>query len=526
MAVSLRDLVAALGGPLVAEVTDAGNLDVRVSTTALVDADDLTMGLSVGARDADLYVLVGVPHGVVADWLTSGARRRADRSPNGPAALFVKDVSVDEDVVQTAIRRGITVVRIDRSARWERVYRLIGRLLEAPSAADGGAGADATDRDLFSLARTTAAATGGLVSIEDERSHVLAYSASGADEADELRRLSILGREGPAAYLAQLRAWGVFDRLRAGPTVVRVEARPDLGIAARWAIGIHRPGFLGSIWVQEGRGPIDPDTADVLVGAAAVAGRLIDRRLRSPGVYDDQVRALLGLTVDDPDVAELTTALDLPAAGTCAVAAFTPAPTIDTLALRAGALHPRATTTGYGGRAYVLVPAALAPRLLETWANGVLDHQRGEAAARSRAAIATAVAGYEQAAPARRELDRVLDVGGPDVARVSTFAAARTAVLVTEIVDLLAERPELRDPRMADVFAGDAAGLRLLEALRAYLAHPGDIRSAAAELHIHPNTLRYRLRRIEELTGHSTTDPRDRLLMDLQVRVHDRSATR
>ena len=103
--------------------------------------------------------------------------------------------------------------------------------------------------DLFSMAQTIAHLTGGLVSIEDAASRVLAYS-SGA-EVDELRRLSVLGRQGPESYLALLREWGVFAKLRSGEEVVRVEEHPELGIRRRLAVGIHagrRP--LGSIWVQ------------------------------------------------------------------------------------------------------------------------------------------------------------------------------------------------------------------------------------------------------------------------------------
>jgi DNA-binding PucR family transcriptional regulator len=37
--------------------------------------------------------------------------------------------------------------------------------------------------------------------------------------------------------------------------------------------------------------------------------------------------------------------------------------------------------------------------------------------------------------------------------------------------------------------------------LAAYLAHDLHISEAAVELHVHPNTLRYRIRRFEELSG-------------------------
>jgi DNA-binding PucR family transcriptional regulator len=49
----------------------------------------------------------------------------------------------------------------------------------------------------------------------------------------------------------------------------------------------------------------------------------------------------------------------------------------------------------------------------------------------------------------------------------------------------------------------------LLDTLRAYLDHDGSAEQAGRVLHCHPNTVRYRLRRLHELTGRSLTDPRD-----------------
>jgi DNA-binding PucR family transcriptional regulator len=48
---------------------------------------------------------------------------------------------------------------------------------------------------------------------------------------------------------------------------------------------------------------------------------------------------------------------------------------------------------------------------------------------------------------------------------------------------------------------------QLLETLHAYLDHAGSAEQAATVLHCHPNTVRYRLRRIHELTGRSLSDP-------------------
>jgi hypothetical protein len=49
---------------------------------------------------------------------------------------------------------------------------------------------------------------------------------------------------------------------------------------------------------------------------------------------------------------------------------------------------------------------------------------------------------------------------------------------------------------------------RLLETLRHWFAAGGRAQDTAERMFVHPNTVRYRLRRIEELTGRSLSDPR------------------
>ncbi|MGN6129442.1 MAG: PucR family transcriptional regulator [Nocardioidaceae bacterium] len=52
------------------------------------------------------------------------------------------------------------------------------------------------------------------------------------------------------------------------------------------------------------------------------------------------------------------------------------------------------------------------------------------------------------------------------------------------------------------------AGSSTLETIAAYLAQGGSIEATGRALFVHPNTVRYRLRRAAELTGLTPTDPR------------------
>ena len=57
---SLGQLLLALDRTMVALVEAPRGLDMRVSSVALVDGDDIRLGLALGAGSADLFFLLGV----------------------------------------------------------------------------------------------------------------------------------------------------------------------------------------------------------------------------------------------------------------------------------------------------------------------------------------------------------------------------------------------------------------------------------------------------------------------------------
>ena len=78
-----------------------------------------------------------------------------------------------------------------------------------------------------------------------------------------------------------------------------------------------------------------------------------------------------------------------------------------------------------------------------------------------------------------------------------------------------ADEPALLDLRehVLAPLAGErpASRARLAETLRAWLVHQGRREAVAAELQVHPQTVRYRMTRIRELFGARLDDPRARL---------------
>lgn len=525
--VSLGQLLLALDATMVTLVEAPRGLDLPVASAALIDSDDVRLGLAVGAGSADVFFLLGVGDADAIRWI--------ERQGGAPTAIFLKEPSAA--VVTHAVAAGTAVVAVEPRARWERLYRLVNHVFD-----HHGDHADPqydSDTDLFGLAQSIADRTHGMVSIEDASSHVLAYSASN-DEADELRRLSILGRAGPPEHLEWIGQWGIFDSLRASAEVVRVDERPELGLRPRLAIGIHRPApderrapaFAGTIWVQQGSRPLAEDTDQILCGAAVLAARIMSRLSAAPSTNAVRVQELLGLrSVDATDIEAGTAAiareLGVVTDGRVAVIGFDTAGggagsstrLADVLALSASAFRRDAQVAANGTRVYVLFPQTGKTASVTSWIRGTIGALRTELSLELRAVIAAPVAGLSAAAAARAEVDRVLDSAERHpvaIGQVTTLAEARTTVLLDEIVRLVGANDRLIDPRVRELRDHDPV---LAETLLAYLDSFGDVAAAATWLHVHPNTVRYRVRRIEQLLATSLADPDVRLLLSLSLRV-------
>ncbi|KAA0107769.1 CdaR family transcriptional regulator [Mycolicibacterium sp. P1-5] len=513
--VGLGQLVLALDATVVRLVEAPRGLDRPVRSVALIDADDVRLGLAVSAGSADVFFLLGISDADAVRWLD-----RQIAAHGCPAAIFVKGPS--EAVVARAVAAGTAVVAVEEKARWERLYRLVNHVFEhrrSDAVTD-------SSTDLFALAQSIADRTHGMVSIEDQGSHVLAYSASN-DEADELRRLSILGRAGPPEHLRWIAQWGIFDRLRASTDVVAVDERPELGLRPRLAIGIHRrdqrPGFEGTIWVQQGSRSLADDADQVLRGAAVLAARITARLAARPSAHLLAVQQLLGLSdADDLDVPGVARELRIPLDGRAAVIGFVAsdaeARLSDVLALSASAFRPDAQVAANGSRVYVALPDSGRTAAVVSWIRGTIATLRTELGLDLHAVIAAPIAGLSAVAAARREIDRVFDSAQrhPVFGQVTTLAEARTTVLLDEIVTLVSADERLIDPRVRGLRQSEP---NLAETLQIYLDCFGDVAAAAAALQVHPNTVRYRVRRLEQVLSTSLSDPDVRLLLSLSLRA-------
>lgn len=135
--------------------------------------------------------------------------------------------------------------------------------------------------------------------------------------------------------------------------------------------------------------------------------------------------------------------------------------------------------------------AAVGPTV--PWLEAATSARRARATHRLAAAGVVGADGLVVAAEHLPEL-----VAHGDDALLAELAARRLAPLATET---------------------PASRRRLLATLRAWLDHQGEAARAAAELHVHPQTVRYRVGRLRALLGDALDDPAGRFELALALRA-------
>ncbi len=140
-----------------------------------------------------------------------------------------------------------------------------------------------------------------------------------------------------------------------------------------------------------------------------------------------------------------------------------------------------------------------------------LDEVLTGAVAERRAALGPAVE-LERAGESARRALATLGLGAPGLQRAQDHApelllAADPAVAADLAARRLAPLDELRP----------SARTRLTATLAAWLEHQGDVRATAEALHVHVQTVRYRLAQLREVFGDTLDDGRGRLELALAL---------
>ncbi|MGW3403727.1 PucR family transcriptional regulator [Streptomyces zhihengii] len=533
-AARLADLLGAdavwAGGTGDADVA-GGTGDADVRSVIIVEPGDVippsagVLVLAVGARGPEAVTVV------------------AEAGRAGAAAVAVRagaDGTVPREVRAAAGDAGVALLGIPAGLRWDQVEAEVRGALEART---GGAEAEGRG-DLFSLAQTVATLTRGVVSIEDSAHRVIAY-AGPVDEADEVRMRSVLGRSCPESYLALLRQWGVYRRVRGGDEVVEVEELPDMGIRRRLVTGINAGArLLGTIWVQEGARPLAGRSGETLRGAARLAAsQLVDHYYQgdSAARVPSRVDLAHGLLTGRFNSAALAAHLGIEASAEAAVVAIdlreTPgagdtawqdarrAEAAGIVSVHAAAYRRNALVTLACGQIYAMLPdprgRASDEAALVRWAGDVVTALRHHTRTPVQAVVAGTAGRLDEIPAVKLRGYHGLEVLARTPERaVGTHGGLTASLMLRGVLEALGERPDIRHPAVEALVAHDMEhGTDVARSLLLYLDAFGDVGPVAKRLNVHPNTLRYRVRKAVALTGLDLDDPEHRLAATLQLRL-------
>jgi sugar diacid utilization regulator len=185
----------------------------------------------------------------------------------------------------------------------------------------------------------------------------------------------------------------------------------------------------------------------------------------------------------------------------------------DIVQLQCAAVRPRSSVVVQLGTVYALVPSLPRPDLAKL-ARTVVDRARVPLAG----AVGSTVPGVADVVRSRVDVDAVLHLAAPG--SVAAVEDVLPQVVLLHLQSHLSGQPHLRLPQVVRMLAHDVEHETPYgESVLAYLAAYADVPAAAESVNVHPNTFRYRLRRVRELFDLDLEDPDVRLVVWLQLRA-------
>lgn len=465
------------------------------------------------------------------------------------AALVVRaPVLADTACVAAAERTGVALLALTRGASWAQLAAMLRALI-----AEGDIGAAGPEQlggmpagDLFGLANAIATLLDAPVTIEDRNSRVLAFSGR-QDEADPSRVETILGRQIPQRFARMLEERAVFEALYRSDRPIDIE--PIDGDDPSWAIPrvalAVRAGdeVLGSIWAAV-QSPLSAERTQVLCDAAKVvalhllrlrAGADVERRLRAdlvataleagPGAADAVARlGLAGPASLVLALAPLESGADAGMAPPHARLMVERQRIADAFAMHLDALYPKSAAALLGDVAYGIVAIRHDQADAEERAAGVATEfiHRIRDSRRLLVGVGSVAVDASELSRSRDGADRALRVLrlGSGTERVARITDVKIEALMLELRDLSKARGDRVTGPVARLMDYDTRrNTDLVGTLRAWLDAFGDISAASASMYTHPNTFRYRLRRLSEIGGVDLDDPSARFAAMVELRL-------
>lgn len=488
-----------------AEFWDGGGQDFSEGSIVLVPSSDLAI-----LRAADLGRMQAQRVGCLVVRDAPGAKARAR--------------SIVDD-------HRLPVVVLGASVSWFQVTGLIReRLLTGTLGVDDFDGLEQMGQGLTQIAEAVSALIGAPVIIQDPDFHILAYSQH-QQGADHARTATVLAASLPDEYRRVLDEVDAIERVYGSDGAEFIELGE--GLSPRLAVAIRTGAdILGSMWAAVS-GPVSPRQRKAFAEAAGAAAlALLQRRSILQARKSLRDRLLASLLTDSRMAGDARARLGLSGRAVAVLVVTCDGHAEDPEELqrvtRALDLHLQLAATNsaaviIGSAAYGVVPlrdvaadlqatVRTAERFLRRMANPSLRIGIGRPA--------TSIEGIHRSRHDAEATVRAERAHG-SAHTVATFEGSLLHVAMLALHDRF-QSDDVTVPfgALRALVEYDAAQQSdLVRTLRSMIRVQGDITRAAAALNVHPNTVRYRLTRIEAVAGIDPSDSDALFLAELQLRL-------
>ncbi|WP_047150370.1 PucR family transcriptional regulator [Aneurinibacillus tyrosinisolvens] len=400
--------------------------------------------------------------------------------------------------------------------------------------------------DLMELADMITERLDNPITIEDMNHHVVAYSTHG-ETTDPVRMETIMRRKVPEAVLVRFWKDGVIQSLMHSDEPVRIPAMKDVGLNDRVAISIRRgQEILGYIWVQEAVRPLTEHDFSILKWAARLAmPRMLHRKDRQTKNEEKRQQffweVLSGGTAERREIEKRAAQLQV----------YLP-PVMEVLVFEfrsSGEVwHSLQKELDY---LFSNLGDFFPVRYIPMWVFDenqfiILAGMNGDEEEKMHEASKTFVGQLHKRLNRRFGKESMIAGHGQPVRDVTKIAVSyQQGLEVIHLKKALPEElgevqgyhelgmyrlfPEMKkwnekmnytNTKLERLLAYDRENQsNLVDTLEAFLATTGKINQTIQRLHIHPNTLSYRLKRITEVGGVDLNDPNDRVMLFLDLKM-------
>ncbi|WP_216829322.1 PucR family transcriptional regulator [Alkalihalobacterium elongatum] len=377
------------------------------------------------------------------------------------------------------------------------------------------------------------------VTLEDETHRLITYSKHDI-HTDPARLETIISRQVPFKVTQRLWKQGIIQKLNESSQPIRIKAIEDIGLGDRVAISIkQKDDVLGYIWVIEMENTINSNGFDLLaVAAQTLRVFLLKHRLQQRKETEGQQRFFWRLLNNSyqqkEDIIAGFNKLQVEIPERYSIAAFRFSTRITARQEQQFITYLHANndldmvfyhidqfdfTILLSPKNHRITLKKL-PQVMED----IIASFNGktEDPAKVIGGCSQLYTKIERIDKAYREALTVMDLK-------DTYANELTSTYgywelgVFKYLDIMIER---KSEDKIDCFPisfladyDEKNQTNLLETLEVFLNTDGNVNEASKELHVHPNTLNYRMKRIVELTGIKLKDPKVKLDLYLEFKI-------